>query len=77
MTETLLPRELGTSGSQTGTNIFGGDRFFSARVNNLLPPVGGAWVDAAGSGVFGVVLSSSAAGTSGSFGARAVRLLSA
>jgi hypothetical protein len=77
MTETLLPRELGTSGSQTGTNIFGGDRFFSARVNNLLPLVGGAWFSAANSGVFEVVLNSDAAGTDNFLGARAVRLLSA
>jgi hypothetical protein len=37
MTECMIPRQLGTSASQTGTNIYGGDRFFSARVNNMLP----------------------------------------
>jgi hypothetical protein len=41
MTECILPRELGTSATQTGTNIYGGDRFRYARVNNLLPRVGG------------------------------------
>jgi hypothetical protein len=46
MTECILPRELGTSGTQTGTNIYGGDRFRYARVNNLLPRVGGGWATA-------------------------------
>jgi hypothetical protein len=41
MTECMLPREDGTDSTQTGTNIFGGDRFFSARVNNLVPRAGG------------------------------------
>jgi hypothetical protein len=77
MTECMLPRELGTALTQTGTNIFGGDRFFSARVNNLLPLVGGAWNDAASSGVFGVALTTVATDTFSGFGARAVRLLSA
>jgi len=77
MTETLLPRQLGTSGTQTGTNIFGGDRFFSARVNNLLPLVGGIWLGAANSGVFGVFLDFTATSTRSDAGARAVRLLSA
>ncbi len=77
MTETLLPRQLGTSGTQTGTNIFGGDRFFSARVNNLLPRVGGHWVNAAFSGVFEVFLFGNATTVDNLTGARAVRLLSA
>jgi len=77
MTESMLPRELGTALTQTGTNIFGGDRFLSARVNNLLPRVGGDWVSAANSGVFGVNLGSTAAVTRIDSGARAVRLLSA
>jgi hypothetical protein len=77
MTETLLPRELGTSGSQTGTNIFGGDRFVSARVNNLLPRVGGDWGTAASSGVFEVLLDLAATSATDRVGARAVRLLSA
>jgi hypothetical protein len=77
MTETLLPRQLGTSGTQTGTNIFGGDRFFSARVNNLLPRVGGRWDTAASSGVFEVLLNNTASSATTANGARAVRLLSA
>jgi hypothetical protein len=51
--------------------------FSTARVNNLLPLVGGDWGGGAGAGVFGVNLGNSAAGSSGNFGARAVRLLSA
>jgi hypothetical protein len=77
MTECLLPRELGTSLSSPGANIFGGDRFFSARVNNLLPRVGDNWNDDTSAGVFGVSLNTSDASTSGNVGARAVRLLSA
>jgi hypothetical protein len=78
MTECILPRELGTSATQTGTNIYGGDRFRYARVNNLLPLVGGSWVFGAGAGVFSVILSDNASSGSGfNFGARAVRLLSA
>jgi hypothetical protein len=78
MTECILPRELGTSLTQTGTNIYGGDRFLSARVNNLLPRVGGDWGSGASAGVFGVLLIGTAASDgSNSGGARAVRLLSA
>jgi hypothetical protein len=77
MTECLLPRELGTSGTQTSTNIFGGDRFYNRRLNNMLPRVGGDWSDVATAGVFGVLLSAGATFTSFSIGARAVRLLSA
>jgi hypothetical protein len=77
MTECMLPRELGTALTQTGTNIFGGDRFFSARVNNLLPPVGGGWNSAASSGVFEVFLNFVATSAPADSGARAVRLLSA
>ena len=77
MTECLLPRELGTSLSSPGANIFGGDRFLSARPNNLLPLAGGTWTSVGNAGVFSVALSSSAATTSTTAGARAVRLLSA
>jgi hypothetical protein len=77
MTECILPRQLGTSLTQTGTNIYGGDLFFSARVNNLLPLVGGNWGSGATAGVFGVFLGSGATGSFNNFGARAVRLLSA
>jgi hypothetical protein len=77
MTEAMLPRELGTALTQTGTNIFGGDLFFSARVNNLLPRVGGVWSLAAAAGVFSVSLGNVATTDSSNGGARAVRLLSA
>jgi hypothetical protein len=77
MTECILPRQLGTSLTQTGTNIYGGDRFFSARVNNLLPRVGGDWRNGAVAGVFSVVLVTDATGSFNVIGARAVRLLSA
>jgi len=77
MTECLLPRELGTSGTQTSTNILGGDRFRSRRINNMLPLVGGSWNSGAAAGVFGVFLFSSASSSFFDFGARAVRLLSA
>jgi hypothetical protein len=77
MTECLLPRELGTSGTQTSTNIFGGDRFRYARVNNLLPLVGGNWDLAAAAGVFSVTLADFATNGNTINGARAVRLLSA
>ena len=76
MTECLLPRELGTSLSSPGANIFGGDSLFSNRVNGLLPPVGGSWTNGATAGVFSVNLLSTA-GVVNSNGARAVRLLSA
>jgi hypothetical protein len=41
MAEFGLPREAGTSLTQTSTNIWGGDRFLYAHVNNLLPICGG------------------------------------
>jgi hypothetical protein len=77
MTECLLPRELGTSGTQTSTNIFGGDRFFNRRLNNMLPLVGGTWGFGATAGVFSVNLNNFATSAGNRFGARAVRLLSA
>lgn len=77
MTECMLPRELGTSLSQTSTNIYGGDRFYSDLVNDLLPFVGGYWGDTAGAGVFHVFLYSSSSLAFFDIGARAVRLLSA
>jgi hypothetical protein len=78
MTECILPRELGTSATQTGTNIYGGDRFRYARVNNLLPRVGGTWAVGALAGVFGVDLNLTATDAINvTAGARAVRLLSA
>ena len=77
MTECLLPRELGTSGTQTSTNIFGGDRFFNRRLNNMLPRVGGGFAESATAGVFSVDLGFGANSSNFGTGARAVRLLSA
>ena len=77
MTETMIPRQLGTSGTQTGTNIYGGDLFYSARVNGLLPLVGGFWAYVAAAGVFFVDLGNTSSGTYYAAGARAVRLLAA
>lgn len=76
MTECIIPRQLGTSLSQTGTNIYGGDRFFSARVNNLLPIAGGNWNAGASAGVFGLNISNPATSVGSNSGARACRLLS-
>jgi hypothetical protein len=77
MTECMIPRQLGTSASQTGTNIYGGDRFRSARVNNLLPFAGGFWNAGAVAGVFELNFTGSAPGANFIGGARACRLLSA
>ena len=77
MTECMLPRQLGTSSTQTGTNIFGGDLFQGRRLNAMLPRVGGDWSNSATAGVFSVSLVFSATFATVSFGARAVRLLSA
>jgi hypothetical protein len=77
MTECLIPRELGTSGTQTSTNIFGGDGVYRSSPSDLLPLVGGYWNAAAGAGVFVVNLSDPSSATNGAYGARAVRLLSA
>ena len=77
MTGCLLPRELGTSATQTATNIFGGDGLYRANVNDLLPFVGGGWVSPANAGVFAVGLGNSSGFTDSSRGSRAVRLLAA
>lgn len=77
MTETLIPRELGTSGTQTSTNIFGGDGVYRSSPNDMLPLVGGYWGDSALAGVFSVSLSLNSSHANYLFGARAVRLLAA
>jgi hypothetical protein len=77
MTETLIPRELGTSGTQTSTNIFGGDGVYRSSPNDLLPRVGGSWGSTADAGVFLVLLGSPSSHANYLFGARAVRLLAA
>ena len=77
MTECLIPRELGTSATQTSTNIFGGDGVYRSSPNDLLPFVGGGWDGAAYAGVFCVNLGNASSNASYYGGARAVRLLSA
>jgi len=77
MTECLIPRELGTSGTQTSTNIFGGDGVYRSSPSDLLPLVGGTWNYAAYAGVFCVNLNNTSSATDYLIGARAVRLLSA
>jgi hypothetical protein len=77
MSELGLPRELGTSLTQTSTNIFGGDGLFRKHTNDLLPRAGGDWVIGAPAGVFAVTLNVNSGNFSVSLGARAVRLLAA
>jgi hypothetical protein len=77
MTECMLPRELGTSATQTSTNHFGGDGFYRAHTNGLLPNVGGSWAGSAFAGVFYVGLPTTSSDADYNLGARAVRLLAA
>lgn len=78
MTETLIPRELGTSGTQTSTNIFGGDGVYRSSPNDMLPLVGGNWANTATAGVFSVGLDDTSSSANYiTTGARAVRLLAA
>jgi hypothetical protein len=87
MAECGLPRQLGTSLTLTGTNIFGGDGLFRYHTGDLLPPAGGAWGSGGGAaaGVFSINLFSSSStnltsiitNANGFTGARAVRLLAA
>jgi hypothetical protein len=76
MAEFGLPRQAGTSTTQTSTNILGGDLFRYTHVNNLLPQCGGYWADFALAGVFSVNLDGSAESTSQIRGCRGARLLS-
>jgi hypothetical protein len=77
MTECLLPRESGTSTTQTSTNHFGGDGVFRRHVNDLLPRAGGNWGVGAFAGVFAVALSAASGFSDITVGARCLRLLSA
>jgi hypothetical protein len=77
MTECGIPREAGTNTTQTGTNHFGGDGFYRSLTADCLPLVGGNWVESATAGVFSRAFYYTPSVTSVSFGARAVRLLSA
>ena len=73
MAEFGLPREAGTSLTQTSTNIFGGDGLFRAHVNDLLPRCGGDWSSIAGS--FAVLLAGAATNSSQRVGVRGARFL--
>lgn len=76
MAEFGLPREAGTSLTQTSTNIFGGDGLYRAHVNNLLPICGGVWFDGARAGSFAVILLFAASRANQFVGARGSRFLS-
>lgn len=75
MAECGLPRQAGTSGSQTSTNIFGGDGFYRYHRNDLLPLCGGAWVFGARAGSFAVFLSNAASSPSQGVSGRGARFL--
>lgn len=75
MAELGLPRQDGTSESQTSTNIFGGDGFYRYHRNDLLPNVGGDWSGGALAGSFAVVLFHPSGDPSLSVGGRSCRFL--
>jgi hypothetical protein len=75
MAECLLPRQAGTSTTQSSTNIFGGDGLFRSHVNNLFPLVGGSWENGPVSGIFTVSLDSDASGSDSNFTTRFLRLV--
>lgn len=75
MAEFGLPRQAGTSTSQTSTNIFGGDGLYRAHRSSLLPRCGGTWVDGAPAGSFAVILNSAATTATQYVGGRGARFL--
>ncbi len=77
MAEFGLPRQAGTSLTQTSTNIFGGDGFNRWHRNDLLLSCGGWWGAGAFAGSFSVFASTASGDTSQVAGCRAYRLLSA
>jgi hypothetical protein len=77
MAECGLPREDGTSTSQTSTNIFGGDGLYRRHRSDLLPRVGGSWNPGARAGSFAVALNNDSGYTSQNVGLRSARFLSA
>ena len=77
MTECGIPRELGTTVTQVGTNHFGGDGFNRSHTADCLPRVGGNWNESAIAGVFARHIGSAPSSAANLTGARAVRLLSA
>ena len=77
MAEFGLPRQAGTSLTQTSTNIFGGDGLYRAHRSDLLPRVGGNWINGAPAGSFAVTLNDVSGSTSQTVSGRASRFLSA
>lgn len=77
LTECGIARSAGTSGTQTSTNIFGGDGFFRNHIVDLLPVSGGRWDSGAAAGVFALAITDSSGITLSTTGCRAQRLLSA
>ncbi len=75
MAEFGLPREAGTSLTQTSTNIFGGDGLYRRHVNNLLPLCGGSWLTGALAGSFAVLLNVTATNPTQFVGGRGARFL--
>jgi hypothetical protein len=76
MAECGLPRQAGTSLTQTSTNIFGGDGLYKRHVNDLLPSIGGSWEAGARAGSFAISLVDSSSSTGLGSGTRAIRFLS-
>ncbi len=77
MAECGLPREDGTSTSQTSTNIFGGDGLYRRHRSDLLPRVGGNWFNGALAGSFAVNLDDGSGYAFQVVGLRSARFLSA
>ena len=75
MAEFGLPRQAGTSLTQTSTNIFGGDGLYRAHRSDLLPFCGGFWSDGALAGSFAVILLDPAPYPNQRVGGRGARFL--
>jgi hypothetical protein len=76
MAECGLPRQAGTSLTQTSTNIFGGDGLYRYHRSDLLPHVGGNWNAGSPSGSFAVVLDNTSSSAARGVGVRSARFLS-
>jgi hypothetical protein len=76
MAEFGLPRQAGTSLTQTSTNIFGGDGVLTGHLSNITPIIGGGWDYGAASGSFAVVIVQTSSETNRSVGARSCRFVS-
>ncbi len=77
MSECGIPRELGTSATQTSANPYGGDGWYNSWRSDCLPIVGGYWFDSSIAGVFHRRFSLTPGFAFINTGGRAVRLLSA